>query len=183
MSRALMWFIALALTGCAVPSSTFTRPADLYNPPAEYPFYYDALWADLFWRCTTPEGGGVRVEGYAVSSTRSNTAVSNFEVQLLARDAEGNIVADRWTYGALLHASNVEPVPFAIAVPAAGGAVGYDLRYRFQAPDGGDMIGGAGPGHRRQEPRMVLADGLEIFGTIEDVCDAQYRRKSIPPQS
>ncbi len=181
MSRALMWFIALALTGCAVPSGTFTRPADLYNPPAEYPFYYDALWADLFWRCTTPEGGGVRVEGYAVSSMRSNVDVSDFEVQLLARDAKGNIVADSWTYGDRLHASNVEPVPFAIAVPAAGDAVGHDLRYRFQTAENGNGNGG-GTGHRRQEPRVVLV-GLEIFGTIEDVCDARYRRKDIPPQS
>ena len=182
MTRALMWFIALALTGCAVPSSTFTQPGDLYNPPAEYPLYYDALWADLFWRCITPEGGGVRVEGYAVTSTRSNMGVSMFEVRLLARDAKGKIVADRWTYGDRLEASNVEPVPFAIAVPAAGDAVGHDLRYRFQVPENGNGNGG-GTGHRRQEPRVVLVDGLEIFGTIEDVCDAQYRRKDIPPQS
>ncbi len=183
MTRALMCIIVLALTGCAVPSSTFRQPADLYNPPAEYPLYYDALWADLFWRCITPEGGGVRVEGYAVSSTRSGMGVSFFEVRLLARDAKGNIVADRWAYGDRLEASNVEPVSFAIAVPAAGDAGGYNLRYRFQVHEGGDGSPAAGPGHRRQEPRMVLVDGLEIFGTIENVCDAQYRRKDIPHQS
>lgn len=177
MCRALIWFIALALTGCAVPSSTFTRPADLWNPPAEYPLYYDALWADLFWRCNTPERGGVRVEGYAVSSTRSNLAVLRFEVQLVTRDAKGHILADRWTYGDRLHASNVEPVPFAIAVPAAGGAVGYDLRYRFQVDDGGDGK------DARQGPRVMLVDFLEIFGTIEDVCDARWQRKVIPPES
>jgi hypothetical protein len=81
---------ALVLAGCASPPSTFTRPIDLYNPPAEYTYYYDALYADLFWRCVTPERGGVNIEGYAVTSLRSNMAIFNFEVRLTARDAKGN---------------------------------------------------------------------------------------------
>ena len=72
MVRTLILIMALALAGCAATPRTFTRPANLYDP-AGYPFYYDALWADFFWRCPTPpEEGGVQVEGYAVSSMRSN---------------------------------------------------------------------------------------------------------------
>jgi hypothetical protein len=174
MSRVLICVMALVLSGCAVSSSTIVRPSDLYDPP-EYPFYYDALWADLFWRCITPEGGGIRVEGYAISSMRSSMAVLGFEVQLLARDAKGNILVDRWSWGDPIDADNITPIAFALAVPAAAA---YDLRYRFQAPDNGNGDGG-GTGHRRQEPPVVLVrGGFEVFGTIEDVCSDQYRRKA-----
>ncbi len=74
--------LALVLAGCASPPSTFRQPVDIYNPPAEYAYYYDALYADLFWRCVTPEQGGLRVEGYAVTSLRNNMAILNFEVRL-----------------------------------------------------------------------------------------------------
>ena len=173
--------LALALTGCALPPSTFTRPADLYNPPAEYAYYYDALWADLFWRCTTPEGEGVRVEGYAVSSLRNNMAFFNFEVRLFALDAKGNILADRWTYGNTTGAVRLEPVSFAISVPAAGEEVRYDLYYRFESMDGGGQARG---GHRRQQVRLVVfGAGMEVFGTIEDVCGERWRRKDMPLRS
>ncbi|MEE9521932.1 MAG: hypothetical protein V3W05_03915 [candidate division NC10 bacterium] len=172
--------LALALTGCAVSSGTFTRPTDLYNPPPEYPFYYDALYADLFWRCVTPEGGGVRVEGYGVSSTRTGTALYGFEVTLVARDAKGTILADPWIYGDPRDADNVTPTAFAISVPATGEGVGYDLRYRFQTPGGN----GNGRASRGRGVRLVQDTGAqEIFGTIEDVCSDKYRRKVTPPGS
>ena len=177
MYRYRILIVALVLTGCAVPASTFTHPADLYHP-VEYSMTYDALYADLFWRCKTPEGGGVHVEGYAVTSTRSNMAIHNFGVRLIARDATGNIVANRWTYGGLLHASNIDPVPFAISVPAAGKGVRYDLHYQFQKAES--------PGSRAPQPprRVWLVSGArDVFGTIEDVCDDKYRRKAPPPGS
>ena len=179
--------LALALTGCALPPSTFTRPADLYNPPEEYAYYYDALYADFFWRCVTPERGGVRVEGYAVSSLRNNIAILDFEVRLFALDAKGNILGDRWTYGDRLSPSNLDPVPFAITVPAAADVVRYDLYYYFEVPEwhgnnGGD--GGAQGRPRIQRVRVVLASmGLDYFGTIEDVCGGRWQRKLLPPAS
>jgi hypothetical protein len=138
---------ALVLAGCASPPSTFTRPIDLYNPPAEYTYYYDALYADLFWRCVTPERGGVNIEGYAVTSLRSNMAIFNFEVRLTARDAKGNVLAQRWTYGDRLSPSNLDPVPFAIAVPAADGVSRYDLYYYFMSDGNGNGGSARGP-HR-----------------------------------
>ncbi len=50
--------LALILAGCASPPSTFRQPVDIYNPPAEYAYYYDALYADFFWRCVTPRARG-----------------------------------------------------------------------------------------------------------------------------
>jgi hypothetical protein len=156
--------LALALTGCASSPSTFTRPADVYNP-VEYPSYYDALSADLFWRCKTPDVGGGTIEGYAVSSTRENLPISNFEVALFARDAKGKTVAKRWTYGDRLSASQFQPVPFQISVAAVEGVARYDLYYAFQIP---------GERRRWSERR---------FGTIEDVCSDRWRRKAEPPAS
>ncbi len=173
--------LALALTGCALPPSTFTRPADVYKPRAEFANYYDALYADFFWRCVTPEDGGVRVEGYAVTSLRSSMAFFNFEVRLFARDAKGDILADRWTYGDTIGAVRLVPVSFAISVPAAGEEVRYELYYRFETMDGGGQARG---GHRRQQVRLVVfGAGMEVFGTIEDVCGERWRREDMPLRS
>lgn len=164
--------LVLILAGCA--PSAFTPPADIYHP-VEYPFYFDAVQADLFWRCTTPEGGGVRIEGYALSSLRSSMPIYDFQVRLFARDAQGKILADRWTYGDLSSAKRYEPIPFAISVPATGEAVHYDLFYWFQTPGGGN---GGGRGAQR-DPGIVLArTGLQpVSWTIQDVCDDRWRQK------
>ncbi len=160
--------LALVLVGCASPPSTFRQPVDIYNPPAEYAYYYDALDADFFWRCVTPEQGGLRVEGYAVTSLRNNMAILNFEVRLFARAAKGEKLAERWTYGDRLNAAQSEPVPFAVSVPAAGDVSRYDLYYQFVVP------GESGRGGH---------SGMNYFGTIEDACGPRYRRKQVPPGS
>lgn len=180
MYRLLYFILALALAGCA-SSSTFTRPADLYHPVG-FPSSYDALFADLFWRCVTPKDGGVKVEGYAVTSMRSNMGIIDFQVRLIALDGKGNILADRWKYGDLLNASNIEPVPFTVALPATGDVAGYDLYYSFKTPDGNGNGGGQAM-RPRQGTRVRLVAGFDYFGTIKDVCGAKYRRKEAPPES
>ena len=166
--------LVLVLAGCATQESpfTFTQPADLYRP-AEYPYYFDAVQADLYWRCTTPEGGGVRVEGYALSDLRSNLPIYDFQVRLFARDAKGEILADRWTYGDLISASRYEPIPFAISVPATGEGVHYDLFYWFQYPSGN-----GGRGSERPEIVLARATLLPVSWTIEDVCDDRWRKST-----
>ncbi len=159
--------LALVIAGCASPPSTFTRPVDIYNPPAEYANYYDALYADFFWHCVTPEDR-TSVRGYAVSSLRNAVGLVNFEVRLTARAAKGEKLAEGWTYGDRLNAANSEPVPFAVSVPAAGEGVRYDLYYQFVVP------GESGRGGH---------SGLNYFGTIEDACGPRYRRKQVPPGS
>ena len=162
-----LMILTLVIAGCASPPSTFTRPADVYKPPAEYANYYDALYADFFWRCVTPEDR-TTVRGYAVSSLRNAVGLVNFEVRLTARAAKGEKLAEGWTYGDRLNAAQSEPVPFAVSVPAAGEGVRYDLYYQFVVPGesgrGGDS-------------------GMNYFGTIEDACGPRYRRKQVPPGS
>ncbi len=172
--------LALILAGCASPPSTFRQPVDIYNPPAEYAYSYDALYAELFWRCVTPEQGGLRIEGYAVTSLRNNMAILNLQVRLFARAAKGEVLAEGWSYGDRLSPSNLEPVPFAIAVPAAGDVARYDLYYSFVVPDGNGG-GSAQAPSRVQRVRITLAAGLDYFGTIEDVCSVRWQRKVLPP--
>ncbi len=164
--RRLM-ILAVVIAGCASPPSTFSRPADVFNPSAEYAYAYDALYAELFWRCVTPEDR-TTVGGYAVSSMRNMVGLVNFEVRLTARAAKGEKLAEGWTYGARLNAFQSEPVPFAVSVPAAGAGVRYDLYYQFVVP------GESGRGGH---------SGMDYFGTIEDACGPRYRRKQVPPGS
>ena len=71
------------------------------------------------------------------------------------------------------------PVSFAISVPAAGEEVRYELYYRFETTDGR-----ARGGHRRQQVRLVVfGAGMEVFGTIEDVCGERWRREDMPLRS
>ena len=125
--------IAVVLAGCASPPSTFTRPADVFNPSAEYTYAYDALYAELFWHCVTPEDR-TTVGGYAVSSLRNMVGLVNFEVRLTARAAKGEKLAEGWTYGDRLNAAQSEPVPFAVSVAAADDVSRYDLSYQFVVP-------------------------------------------------
>ncbi len=180
MYRYLILALALGVTACG-PKSTFRQPVDIYNPPPEYAYYYDALYADFFWRCVTPEQGGLRVEGYAVTSLRNNIAILDFEVRLFALDAKGNILGDRWTYGDRLSPSNLDPVPFAITVPAADDVSRYDLYYYFVSGGNGGNGGAAQAPPRVQRVRIKLAAGLTWFGTIEDVCGVRWQRKVLPP--
>ncbi len=162
-----LMIVALVLAGCASPPSTFTRPADVFNPSAEYAYAYDALYAEFFWHCVTP-ADRTTVGGYAVSSLRNAVGLVNFEVRLTARAAKGGKLAEGWTYGDRLNAAQSEPVPFAVSVPAAGEGIRYDLYYQFLVP------GESGRGG---------LSGMNYFGTIEDVCGPRYRRKQVPPGS
>ncbi len=128
-----LMILTLVIAGCASSPSRFTRPADVYNPSAEYAHAYDALYAELFWHCVTPEDR-TSVRGYAVSSLRNAVGLVNFEVRLTARAAKGEKLAEGWTYGDRLNAANSEPVPFAVSVPAAGKGIRYDLYYHFLVP-------------------------------------------------
>ncbi len=161
-----LMILALVIAGCASPPSTFTRPADVYKPPAQYAYAYDALYAELFWHCVTPEDRTVRVGGYAVSSLRNAVGLVNFEVRLTARGAKGEKLAEGWTYGDRLNAAQSEPVPFAVSVPAAGEGVRYDLYYQFVVP------GESGRGGH---------SGMNYFGTIEDACNTRWQRRVVPP--
>lgn len=156
--------VALVLTGCASSGSTFTRPADVFNP-VDYTHRYDGLFAVLFWRCVGPEETGVNVEGYAVGSMRTGVGLNNFQVRLTARDSKGSALAVRSAWGARLNARQFEPVPFQISVPAAGEGGRYDIYYSFRVRE---------PGERRDQVR---------FGTIEDVCGDRWQRKATPPGS
>ncbi len=156
--------VALVLTGCASSGSTFTRPADVFNP-VDYTHRYDGLFAVLFWRCVGPEETGVNVEGYAVGSRRTGVGLNNFQVRLTARDSKGSALAVRSVWGARLNARQFEPVPFQISVPAAGEGGRYDIYYSFRVRE---------PGERRDQVR---------FGTIEDVCGDRWQRKATPPGS
>ncbi|MFQ5803823.1 MAG: hypothetical protein ACE5JQ_13080, partial [Candidatus Methylomirabilales bacterium] len=113
-----------------------------------------------------------------------NMAILDFQVRLFARDAKGNVLAERWKYGDRLSPSNLEPVPFTIAVSAADGVFRYDLYYFFVVPDGNGNGGGSVQAPPRvQRVRIKLAAGLDYFGTIADVCSIRWQRKLLPPAS
>ena len=163
MYRSLIFSLALFLTACG-PKSTFKRPADIYNPnPTAYPFHYGSPYVDIYWRCTTPEAGGLSVGGYTATSDNQNLPPQNFSVILKAFNAKGEKLTQRFVYGDSLNPDQFDPVPFEVSLPAVAGAAKYDLYYDFFVRDGRDK--------------------LQQFGTVNDVCGGRYRRKEVPPGS
>ncbi|MFQ5961803.1 MAG: hypothetical protein ACE5MG_10425 [Candidatus Methylomirabilales bacterium] len=154
MKRTLI--LALVLTTWSLTPSAFAQAADVYDP-ANYPFYYNALYADLFWRCKTPDVGGVGIEGYAMAS-RGET-IRQFEVRLIARDAKGKKLADRSAYGESIHTRQFKPVPFQIAVPPGGEKIRHDLLYSFEVPN-------------------EAPDSQHQFRSVENACGEKWRRKA-----
>ena len=164
MYRTLIAALTLALTACGA-KSTFQRPGDIFNPSATaYPFHYGSPYIDMFYRCTTPAGGGISIDGYTVTSPNQNLPPQNFQVTLSAWDAEGHKLTQHFTYGDDLAPDQFDPVPFEISLPAVAGAVEYDLYYDFYVADRG-------------------SGKLEEFGTVKNVCGGEYRRKAEPAGS
>ena len=162
MSRFLILALALALTACA--KSTFQRPGDLFNPSAEaYPFHYGSPYIDMFYRCTTPEVGGVSINGYTATSMNQNLPPQNFSVILKAFNAKGQKLTERFAYGDDLAPDQFDPVPFEVSLQAVEGVARYDLYYSFVVRD----------------ERMKT----QQFGTVQDVCGNRWRRKEMPPAS
>jgi hypothetical protein len=155
--------LALALTACG-PKSTFKQPANLLSPsPAEYPFHYGSPYIDMFWHCMSPEGGGISIAGYVMTSTNQNLPPQNFSVILKAFNAKGQKLTERFTYGDNLSPGQFQPVPLGVSLPAVSGVARYDLYYSFVVVDGREK--------------------LQQFGTVNDVCGGRYRRKEVPPGS
>ncbi|MFQ5947028.1 MAG: hypothetical protein ACE5NC_12415 [Anaerolineae bacterium] len=157
MWRYVILIMALVAAGCA-SGGDFKRPANLYNPSLErFPFHYGTPYIDMFWRCTTPEAGGVGVDGYTATSTNQDEPPQNFGLTLQAFNADGQKLTERFAWGWDLIPDQFDPVPFQVAVPAAAGAVRYDFYYSFYVKDG--------------------LSKLSQFGTVKDVCGQRWRRK------
>lgn len=148
--------LALALTLSACSSV----PAKLYNP-VDYPFSENVQYADLYWRCQTPEGGGARVEGYAMNRMHSDLPVDNLEVRLIARDTKGKTVSQHQSRGNVLDPSTRTAVHFKVSTTTAGEGIHYDLYYHFKVPG-----------------EVSLVDHA---GTIPDVCGGQASEKRSKP--
>ena len=154
--------LTLVLTACGSPT-THTRPG-IYGPiPAPYPSHYSSPYIDMFWRCETPAGGGVRIDGYVATSLNQDLPPQSFQVTLSARDAKGKKLTEGFAYADNLSPDQFTPVPFEISLPGVTGAVAYELYYSFHVID-----------ERKQ---------LQQFGTVKDVCGARWLRGSPPPGS
>ncbi len=120
---------AALLVGCATPSTRVDAPAAFAHRTA-------GPHAELYWACSQPETGLLRVDGVA-QNPWGNEPIRFIELELVGVDA-----TDRMTAGAsgsvqdiLLHTN--QQSPFRLDLRTTGREVRYDLyyQYRYDEPE------------------------------------------------
>lgn len=161
--------LGIALTACAADGT--------WRPPAQSTLYPPALFAHrvasshvgLYWNCTRPEPGVVRVEGVAQNPWASQE-VRFLELEVVGVDARERYVSQASTAlpNFLLGTNQISP--FHLDLRTVGSEVRFDLFYQYRFQDnGGRFLAGSPVG----VPRL-LAQTHRFMA--RDVCsDTQHR--------
>ena len=163
-----MWWRALAsavlgggLAACTplVGQQTATDAVRPAPAPTSFSHRVSTTHVVLYWNCTRPEPGQVRLEGLVYSPYFSDVRALQFELAGVARGervvSEARAVLP--DYGLGMNRT----VPFQMTLRTTGTEVRYDLYYAYRAP-GGLRSSLAGP-------PLVLAQSQSWF-MARDVC-------------
>jgi hypothetical protein len=115
----------------------------------------------LYWNCSRPSPGVVRVQGVA-NNPYLGTPLEDLEFRLYGVSAQGYTMA-RARGSAKEYWINMNaPSPFSIDIKTQGIAVRFDLQYSYMLADtgGGGRFGGGGAGSAEQQnmARNICAD-------------------------
>lgn len=91
---------------------------------------------DLYWNCTRPERGLLRVEG-AVNSPVVPGAIHDVELTLYGVDRADRDVSRVQARTADYQVFTMSPSPFRLDLRLAGGEARFDLRYQYRGSNGG----------------------------------------------
>jgi hypothetical protein len=108
--------------------------------------------AALYWDCSRPGAGVVRIEGWANNPYYPN-ALQDLEVILYGVNAQGSTVSQAKASAQNYQIQTNEPSPFSVDLRTVGGEVRYDMVYQYWG--GGDSgmgrRGGMGGGGERHQ--------------------------------
>ena len=90
----------------------------------------------LYWNCTRPASGILRVEG-VVSNAFVPAPIRDVDLTLYGVDAPGRDVSRVTGSTASYQIPPMVTSPFRLDLPLAGGDVQFDLRYQYQGSFGG----------------------------------------------
>lgn len=130
-----LWLRFLLLVILALPACT---PQGPYGPQAaQPPIYPQAVFAhrvsspdaDIYWNCTVPESGILRING--VAQNTGGREVRFLELQVEAVDAKDRNILEAATAvpDILLYTNQISP--FQLDLRTSGSEVRYDLFYQY----------------------------------------------------
>jgi hypothetical protein len=146
---ALVALAGMVLSGCAAGGTVgLSAGGSAIQPPALYAHRAGTSHVVLYWNCTRPEPGFLRVEGLAQQAGGMQD-VGFFEMVLAGADARGHYISE--ASAALpdisLHTHQVSPIR--LDLRTAGTEVRFDLFYRY---DYQDLVSS------RQDQRFMVRD-------------------------
>jgi len=169
MRAGLLLLLGMGLSACAADGTWRPPAASTLYPPAVFAHRVESSHVALYWNCTRPEPGVLRLEGVA-QNPWSSQAVRFLELELVGVDARERTVSEAAAAvpDFLLHTNQISP--FRLDVRTVGSEVRFDLfyQYRFQE-NGGRFVAGA-PG---SAPR-ILAQTQRFMA--RDVCSETQHR-------
>jgi hypothetical protein len=162
--------LGIALTACAADGTWRPPAASTLYPPALFAHRVASSHVALYWNCTRPEPGVVRVEGVAQNPWASQE-VRFLELEVAGVDARERYVSQASTAlpNFLLGTNQISP--FHLDLRTVGSEVRFDLfyQYRFQE-NGGRFLAGSPVG----VPRLFAQSTIRFMA--RDVCsDTQHR--------
>jgi hypothetical protein len=133
----LMFLLALGLSACAADGSfRFAAGPPVPYPPTGYTHVVRTSAVELYWNCTQPEAGILRLEGAAFNPW-GDAPVQHLELQLAGVDTHDRTVSQGAADARDSQIMTNQSSPFALDVRTTGREVQYDLYYQYQYPDGG----------------------------------------------
>ncbi len=138
--------LAVALAGCgmATPMPDFNSFAHTVSDNVVV----------LYWNCSRPSPGVVRVAGYA-NNPYSPDAIQDLEFRIYGVSAQGgNVSRGRGSAQAYMIYTN-QPTPFTIDLNSVPGEVRYDMTYSYMLP----VVG-----------RIAIVTGGERQGYAANIC-------------
>lgn len=106
----------------------------------------------LYWNCSRPAPGAVRVEGWA-NNPDSPQPIKDLEFILYGVNAQESTVSQAKASAQAYLIQTNEPSPFSVDLKTVGGEVRYDMVYQYwgSGDDGMGRRGGGGFGGERQQ--------------------------------
>jgi hypothetical protein len=164
---------ALSLSACASggESTQFLSSALTVDPTAGFTNRVSSNQVVLYWNCTRPEPGILRVDGVA-HNPWSSQAIRFLEFDLVGMDdRDRQVSATSAALPAILLWTN-EVSAFRLDLKTAETESRFDLYYQYRFNEGGNRILAGPPGAAPQR----LAQQLRRF-LVRDVCsETQHRR-------
>ena len=164
VQRGLGILLGLGLSACAANGRVnLPAPAFAPYPPPGYAHTVETHVA-LYWNCSRPEEGMLRLAGVAVNPWNTQP-IRYLQFSLAGVDAHDGMVSQAEAEAGNILLGTMESTPFQLDLRTAGSEVRFDLYYQYRYQENGGREYLAGP-----LPPGSLFLAQEVHFMVRDAC-------------